>query len=329
MKDVILTFDYELFFGENSGTLYRSVLYPTSMILEALKTVNGKAVFFVDYLMLKRLLNENRDTKLQAEIVIDQLMKIVRQGSLIELHLHPHWLDAIYKGNGFWDFSDFSHYSLSSLPEDTVTELFDEGTEFLTNIAKAVSYNYRVKAFRAGGWSIEPFSHLRKGLVKSGVYIDSSVIPGMIIRKDYYEVDFSKAPDLDYYFFSDCINDSSPNGEFCEVPITTYRLSKVRSIETRVDKCIHQSRYRRLTDGTHYVREKNNANSRRIHDIFGPRVCTLNGMSKRTIKTVLQTSYHSLLVFSSHPKDYTSVVPGNISTVSECANLVTYDDLPI
>jgi hypothetical protein len=90
MKKIILTFDYELFFGCNSGTVKKSILEPTEKILMALNDVKGSAVFFIDYLMIKRLLNENDQTKNEANQIIEQLKKIIAQGSRIELHLHPH-----------------------------------------------------------------------------------------------------------------------------------------------------------------------------------------------------------------------------------------------
>lgn len=55
MKQAILSFDYELFFGDNSGTVQKTLIEPTNIMLDALDTINAKATFFVDYLMLKYL----------------------------------------------------------------------------------------------------------------------------------------------------------------------------------------------------------------------------------------------------------------------------------
>lgn len=85
-----------------------------------------------------------------------------KRGHRIELHIHPHWVNAVYNGDGTWNYDDYSHYSLYSFTEDEVTSMFKEGTELLNKIAHKVDPNYKVIAFRAGGWTVQPFSKLKK-----------------------------------------------------------------------------------------------------------------------------------------------------------------------
>ena len=99
MKKVILSFDYELFFGERSGTVDNSIIRPTELLLNKLDKINGKATFFVDYLMIKYLEAQPKTTK-EARKITTQLQEIVQQGHRIELHIHPHWIDACYNGPG-------------------------------------------------------------------------------------------------------------------------------------------------------------------------------------------------------------------------------------
>ena len=47
MKQAILSFDYELFFGDNSGTVQKTLIEPTNIMLDALDTINAKATFFL------------------------------------------------------------------------------------------------------------------------------------------------------------------------------------------------------------------------------------------------------------------------------------------
>ena len=47
-KNILLTFDYELFLGSRSGTVDNCLIIPTSKILEVLKRHGAKAVFFID-----------------------------------------------------------------------------------------------------------------------------------------------------------------------------------------------------------------------------------------------------------------------------------------
>ena len=104
MKRAILSFDYELFFGDKSGTVQRTLIEPTNIMLNVLDEVGAQATFFVDYLMLKFLEKENcKRTLADLKAIEEQLMDIVRRGHRIELHIHSHWIDAKYNGDGTWD----------------------------------------------------------------------------------------------------------------------------------------------------------------------------------------------------------------------------------
>ena len=127
-KKVILSFDYELFFGDRSGTVQKSIIEPTYKILDALDSVGAKGNFFIDWLMLKYLdLEKDERCRRDHDAIVEQLKDMVRRGHRIELHIHPHWVDAKYNGDGTWDFSEFRHYMLSTFSEEQIVRMFEEG----------------------------------------------------------------------------------------------------------------------------------------------------------------------------------------------------------
>jgi hypothetical protein len=221
MKNICLTFDYELYFGKKSGTVENCLLKPTNEILKVLNRNGQKATFFIDVLFLERLESVLKETPSYKKI-IDQLHHMIVSGHRIELHLHPHWLDAKYT-DGQWVFPHYNHYGLQSLPDTTITDLFVRGTQFLEEIARQVDSSYKVLVFRAGGWGIQPFSKLKDGFIKAGIKIDSTVMPGFSDWGGLQVFDFSHAPDLSFWKFSDdpcCPNDQ---GSFWEIPISVYQ----------------------------------------------------------------------------------------------------------
>lgn len=126
-KEIILSYDYELFFGDRSGTVLRSLIEPTNLLLDAMDSVSFKGNFFVDWQMLKYLKEANTERTLaDHQLIIDQLKDMVYRGHRIELHIHPHWVDAKYNGDGTWDFSEFRHYSLNSFSEKEIVDMFVE-----------------------------------------------------------------------------------------------------------------------------------------------------------------------------------------------------------
>lgn len=228
MKTVSLTFDYELFFNK-SGTFKNSLFRPTNDLLKALDAKGIKATFFIDVLYYSRLLEVNIE---EAKILREQLQLLVAKGQRIELHLHPHWLDAKYEGPE-WIFPNYDHYKLQSLPEEKVTDLFVSGSEILNEIASEVSKNYKVIAFRAGGWSIAPFDKLKQGFLKSGIQIDSSIAFGMKIKASPFDFDYTNAPNYDCYKFCDDPTKVDAKAIFYEIPITTFSNNLSNKIYNR------------------------------------------------------------------------------------------------
>ena len=216
MSRTILTFDYELFLGNDSGTALKSIIEPTNEVLKVLKENGAKAIFFVDATYLLALKKYNSK---DLELISNQLKQIVKLGSSVELHLHPQWLDAKPNGNR-WIFESFEHYRLHSLSKEEIEQLFVDGVEILEEITEQ-----KVKAFRAGGWSITPFEVLKDAFSKSGIIIDMSVCPDFYKKElpmHYY--DFRYIPNKEYYRFSNDVSKIDKNGKFLEIPVTTYSM---------------------------------------------------------------------------------------------------------
>lgn len=328
MKSIILTFDYEMFFGDIPGTVRKSILEPTALILEELKLNNGKATFFVDYLMLKRLLTENSETKEEAKLIVCQLKDIVKSGSRIELHLHPHWLDAKYK-NGLWDFSNYTHYCLDSLNVEEVVSLFVEGTDFLNSLAREVDPSYNVRGFRAGGWQILPFEKLMQGFEAAGIVFDSSVMPGVVLSSHNFVQDFSKIPSSLTYSFSNDPIVLDEDGKFVEIPITTYQHTFFSFFISYWLSYFSRKKIIPLADGSHLRKDLIQKKQKKsyMQKIYGNRTFGINNYMPFVLKLILKLYSKEVTVFMCHPKDYTSVTMRNLKHISQNYNLITYIDI--
>jgi peptidoglycan/xylan/chitin deacetylase (PgdA/CDA1 family) len=293
MSKVILTFDYELFLGKKSGTALKSIIEPTNEILKLLKKYNAKAVFFVDILYIMTLEKYNhKDLKL----IIKQLKEIVDTGSSVELHLHPQWLDAKPKGDE-WEFASFDRYRLHSLKNKEIENLFTQGVEFLENIT-----NQKVTAFRAGGWSVTPFYPLKKAFLKNDIKIDMSVLPGFYknnLPMHYY--DFRNVPDKEYYKFSDDVTIEDVNGNFLEVPVTTYYM---RGYDLLINVLIRKLKRDKIFgdgEGLESANIKGNIIKRIFSDNL--RRATIEGQSFYFFKKSLkQLKNKKLISYVMHPK---------------------------
>ena len=192
MLNVAITFDYEIFFGDNYGTMDEILFNPTDKLLELLDKYGVKTTFFVDVLSV--YMHNNYGLTEYSEKFEAQLKKMLKKGHDIQLHIHSNWLKSTF-ANSTWKF-DIEHYRIHSFGFDenvemSVPNMIKWGKEYLENLAHEVKDDYQCVAYRAGGYCIQPHGELFECLLKNGIYIDSSVAIGQKSTgiNDY---DFSK-----------------------------------------------------------------------------------------------------------------------------------------
>ena len=300
-KEIFLTFDYELFFGSEAGTLERCILEPTEKILHLFKKNSIEGVFFVDILFYIRLL-ESSETVPDAMKIRSQLQSIVSQGSRIELHLHPHWMDAIYSG-GKWTFPHYENYRLHNLPESKIINLFRSGINVLEEIAREVDPTYKVIAFRAGGFCIQPFSKLMNACLENNIFIDSSVAPGLYEKNSSRIYDFISAPDKVGYKFS--VDPTSPDieGVLLELPIATYKIDLFAKCLSKLKRIILDQKSAIFGDGVGLALRR----PRWKKYLTETRMITLDGkILPCEIRQQIEKSKREVVTIIAHPKSLTS-----------------------
>jgi hypothetical protein len=292
-KSVILTFDYEVFLGRETGTIRNCVLNPTNAILRILKENNATAIFFVDATWLKFLKEEFSS---DFHLVAEQLRDIVESGSSVELHLHPQWIDAYKTGNQIV-FSSYKHYKLHTLSQEEIFDLFANSVNLLQSITSKKIY-----CFRAGGWCIEPFNKIEDAFKACGIKYDFSVVPGLLLSegKDY-DFDYSRAPQLPFYSFYKDIQRPDRKGMFTEFPLTTYSTNPFYRIVNKVLLKIKNDQI--FGDG---IGNKGKSVSRKFFRLFNfsKEKLSLDNTSSILFKYLLSTHLRKrhLIVAVSHPK---------------------------
>lgn len=310
MKNVILSFDYELFFGVNSGTVLNSLVIPTNLIMDAMEKNEMHGNFFVDVLMIKYL-KKNNDQRSNDDLYLieSQLRDIVKRGHRIELHLHPHWVDAKYNGDGTWDFSNYRHYMLSTFDEGEIIKMFTEGVDYLNAIGSKEKPNYKVCAFRAGGWAIQPFDRLKKAFLSCGIVVDSSSAFGFHNELTNSSYDFRNIPHKSIYRFNEDVCKEEIFGHFIEVPITTYRMSVFNYVKYKFIQKKYEGYQNRLTDGTHErslsgIYNKKSFISRFLDRFRCYRMLTFSQEYPFVTTSFIKKTILDYYCFIDHPKDY-------------------------
>lgn len=244
--NLLLTFDYELFFGESTGTLERCVLDPTEKLISIAKKHKVQFTFFIDIgyiIQLEKGAKKHKSLSKDYEEILSQIKKLQEQGHDLQLHIHPHWDYARYDGEK-WIIDIDGHYKLADFDEETATEIIVRYKKALEDLL-----GEKVEGYRAGGWCLQPFSKFKKAFKENGIKKDSTVFYGAAMKSKHYYFDFKDAPNKGRYRFEDNICKEEENGSFLELPIGGYQYHPIFFWKLYILGRLLPSRHKMIGDG--------------------------------------------------------------------------------
>jgi len=234
-KQLLITFDYELFLGKDSGSVEKCLIIPTEKICAILKKSDVNAIFFIDTTYLFRLTEKS----LEYPIVLNDLNKIKRQlcdlaiqGHLLFHHFHPHWLDAIYiPETNTWDCSNHKRFALSNLEGEEIEKIVAFSDSFLRDLYPIDSVPQYL-GFRAGGLYSQPFHIFASIFKKFNIKYDFSVLKGTFSFGATFSFDYSNLTEglgLIYSFENSNI-EKVKNGFFIEFSMVNFKMNFVQRV---------------------------------------------------------------------------------------------------
>lgn len=238
---VYLTLDYELFFGSASGSASKCMLEPTEKLLEIASAHGIYLNFFVDggYLMaLEKYARRYASVAYEKLQIYSQIKKLADAGHDCQLHIHPHWEDSYYDGNG-WKMNT-NRYRLNQFTPQQIEHIVNA----YVNITRQVSGKDPV-AYRAGGWCLPEWHLVQDVFKRLNIWIDSTVFENGYAQTGVFDYDFRKAPHKDQWFFENNPLQEDSSGSFMELPITSVRLSPFffwsLYLKGRLKRSLHKS----------------------------------------------------------------------------------------
>ena len=219
--NIFLTLDYEIFFGEQHGSVEKCIIEPTDRLISIGRKHNITMTYFIDIghiLQLEKYKEQNPQLQKDYDLILNNIRSIVTNGNECQLHIHPHWESTTYNGAS-WKF-DHSKYKLSDFDPDQIEDIVTRYKNKLEEIS-----GQRVNAFRAGGWCLQSFDLVKEAFIKNGIKIDSTVFKGGFNDKTPYFYDFRETPKTSRWNFSNDLTKEDQNGEFLELTISnmTYK----------------------------------------------------------------------------------------------------------
>lgn len=198
MLYICLSFDHELFLGENFGTEKEILIDTTEKLLQILNKHQVSGTFFTDICSIIRYLELGIEEF--PKLMNDQLKLLIKSGQDVQLHIHSNWLKSHYL-DGKWEFDIDSYRIQYFTPENsesnngwTMRKIIKAGKDFLEQQLQSEKYDYKCIAYRAGGFCIQPEYELISSLIDNGILIDSSIAPGIQSNATINNYDFKDCP---------------------------------------------------------------------------------------------------------------------------------------
>jgi len=175
---VLIEDDFEIK-GNGFGNVADLQYLPALALCNIAKKHAVKATFMVDVahlLILKNYAEENRNIQLQKTILEETLLIIKEQGFDVQLHLHPQWLGASLTDG---QFQVSSNWNIGTYTESEQRLLVTQSMKYLHGLIQPHFPNYRIIAFKAGAWGLQPSGSFLSACIQSGIRIILAVRDGM------------------------------------------------------------------------------------------------------------------------------------------------------
>jgi hypothetical protein len=153
---------------------------------------------------------------------------MIDEGHYVMPHVHPHWLDAIYlEETGEFDLTNVDKYRFHNLTPEQRREVLESSVQILQDIIWKKYPDYKIDSFRAGGWSIQPFSDFKPVFEEFGIKYDLSVVTGLYQFSSAQIYDFSAVPRKFIYRFNEDITVESKDGPFIQIAGSVLRIKSI------------------------------------------------------------------------------------------------------
>jgi hypothetical protein len=178
MLNICLTFDHEIYFGENYFPEEEILFKPTYRLMDVLNANDTGGTFFTDVCSVFKY--QSLGLNDYPEQMAAQLRDLIAHGQDVQLHIHSHWYKSEYNG-GKWKFDDNTFrihaFGFDEGTPETLSagKIIRDGKAYLESTLRSVDSSYQCIAFRAGGFCLQPEAELLKVLKANGITIDSSI----------------------------------------------------------------------------------------------------------------------------------------------------------
>jgi hypothetical protein len=223
---IIITLDYELPTA-GQGDVRRHMIDPARALMDVCEGHGAKLTIMVELGELwafEKSENAGFREHLGYDPAVEirsQLVEAIRRGHDVQLHLHPQWINARWRGT-CWDL-DYLHYHLTDFKDDDMVSILRSGKKDLEVLLHPHCLSYECLGFRAGHWNTQPSDRYLAALRAAGLKSDTSVFKWGYANNAAAKFDYRYAFSNVHAWYTqvDDINQASLEREIIEVPIAS------------------------------------------------------------------------------------------------------------
>ena len=301
---LLLSLDYEIFFGKDTGSVEQCLLKPTRLLVDLLDKYNVKVSLFVDAGFLLKLKQYGKDYPIlidQYKSIKEQLKSLSQQGHDIQLHIHPHWQDCVYNSNGWIINSE--RYRLHDFSTHEQQEIVSSYKQELQSCSVRDIF-----AFRAGGWCLQPFEQIKQALQDNHIWLDSTLFLNGFSDDPARWINFKNMPKEAVWNFENDPLIINKEGYFTEVPISSVKTSPLFFWKLAFHKFSSNKMLSTFGDGQAMISNSNYYLQRLTKTTYGPVMIdgSKAGQLEKAFKTHLRSARKgSVFNVMGHPKSLT------------------------
>lgn len=196
MLNIVLTFDYEIFFGKNLYSEDAVLFVPTEQIVSLLNEYDVCGTFYADVCSVFAYEREQPDSD-YPDVFRNQLVYLSKHHQDVQLHIHPHWESTRWNGDT-WEL-DENNYRIHNFVNRSkginADSIFKRGIGFINETMRVVDNDYKCISYRAGGFCIQPITEIDVLLRENGIEIDSSVAMMQKLESNVHSYDYIRKYD--------------------------------------------------------------------------------------------------------------------------------------
>lgn len=167
---ILIEDDFEIF-GNGLGNVAYQQYLPALFLMNTAEEFGTKITFMVDVahqLALSRYQQKNPNLRIQKNLWDETVRMMKERGFDVQLHIHSQWIEPVYEDG---HFKLNRNWNIGCCKPSEQKQILSDSVKYLKCILKPIDPDYRVIAFKAGAWGLQPSFPLLQELSNVGIRI--------------------------------------------------------------------------------------------------------------------------------------------------------------